>query len=78
MDVGNDGEGPEWGDEHGFTPGCSEPAVPKDSQVAYLAFQQALVLAPLLRNDFGKMDFKCFSDRHGSFQSPGQMETAGG
>lgn len=32
------------GDELGFTPGCSEPAVPGHGQVAYLAFQQALVL----------------------------------
>ena len=52
--------------------------MPRDGQVAYLAFQQALVLALLLRSVFGKMDFKCFSDRHGSFQSHRQMETAGG
>lgn len=78
MNMGNDGEGSGWGDEHGFTPGCSEPAVPKDGQVGYLAFQQALVLAPLLKSDFGKMDFKCFSHRHRSFQSHRQMETAGG
>lgn len=41
--MGNDGEGPGWGMSSDSLQDV-EPAVPGHGQVAYLAFQQALVL----------------------------------
>ena len=34
-----------------------------------LAFQQDVILVSLLRNNFGKTDFKRFSDSHESLES---------